>query len=855
MKTPTLNRPLTVKLAALSAALAAFVTTSQAQVTFSQVTNGLAVYYPLDFVRTNGSTVTTPDYILGRDMILLNMNSTNVIASTRPTANSASVSNCFNFNQQASGIGTTIMYYVAKPQNPLDGSGDFLPFMNQINATMSFWIKSTANTAVNAYNDKRFFGECDNSSGQAGPICLLGTSSGGGLPTDQFAHFLFRQQSGSPGADIPQVLVDGSSQVPNLANHWTQGGSYTSNSILDGNWHLFTVTIDSNRVMDVYVDGVRDPGPPGPAFTDVYGNPSYGPALPLTNYYYTSNSFPAAGVANPPPNGYVRWVWNALFKSGNTVFGGFRRNGGNTGGFPMLIDDIAFWNRQLSVEEIEFVRTNGLYDVPLYVPLQINSFTADFSEVGQGDSVTLRWVVSGASTNVGGISISGVGDVTSAGSLGSASTTLSDNQTYTFTLTIHNGIEPDKTASVTVKSFRGVSSDWHLIQRFDGVFSDGINDPQGGISGNGWVSSGSDFSGSFDKWNVFTITNNGAMNKAIGPRTGYNPNVSSLTGFESRGALSYARLGSLAMLPGQTNTLFFRFALREPEPFISTNTDPATVLVSDLDFCVGLSDYGFLGPSGGLGYYGGTGGGFGPYFSLIRNSGGLFAGAPFDLFAPDTADPADTNTAGTFSYVASVDPNGLQTNVNYLVWMDIWNRDTHAGEDPVNPGTTNTLQQAQYSVWLQKQGEPSRTLLFTNFHGNRNYVGFNPVNDDPTPVLDKVYFNVGSQSIVNAAAGAYTATNMIAIDDIYLSKSGVNSTIPRLFEITSIVKGTSNVTLNWNSLGSLFATTTYTIQRKLNLDDPNWTSLATIPSGGETTTYVDNTVGANSSAFYRIVWP
>jgi len=37
-----------------------------------------------------------------------------------------------------------------------------------------------------------------------------------------------------------------------------------------------------------------------------------------------------------------------------------------------------------------------------------------------------------------------------------------------------------------------------------------------------------------------------------------------------------------------------------------------------------------------------------------------------------------------------------------------------------------------------------------------------------------------------------------------------------------------------------------------NLD---WTTLATVPSGGSTTTYVDNTAGANSTAFYRIVWP
>src|SRR5438477_9023622 len=136
----------------------------------------------MDFIVTNGATLTTPDYLGGRDMILVNMNGANVIASTRPSQNGASVSNCFNFNQQANGLGTTIMYYDSKGQNPLDGSGDFLPFCNQINASMNLWIKCTANTSVSTYNDKRFFGECDDGSGAGtSPIWLFGTTSGGGL--------------------------------------------------------------------------------------------------------------------------------------------------------------------------------------------------------------------------------------------------------------------------------------------------------------------------------------------------------------------------------------------------------------------------------------------------------------------------------------------------------------------------------------------------------------------------------------------------------------------------------------------------------------------------------------------------
>jgi len=837
---------LVARLTTLFAALAAFATAGYAQVTLTQVTNGLVSWYPMDFVVTNGSTLTAPDYLGGRDMILVNMNGANVIASTRPSQNGASVSNCFNFNQQANGLGTTIMYYDSKGQNPLDGSGDFLPFCNQINASMNLWIKCTANTTVNSYTDKRFFGECADAGGAGtSPIWLFGTDSASGFSANRQGHFLFRQNTGFSGA--PLTLVDGTKQLPDYNSFWVQGNSFTAGGLLDGSWHMFTFTFDTNRVIDLYIDGVRDAGTG--TFTDMYGNPNYGPTLTVTNFYYTTNNYPPTGTMNPAPNGYVRWVWNGIFKNGVTAFGGFRRQGGNTGGFPMLYDDIGFWNRRIDTNEIAFIYTNGIYNVPLVRPLQVNSWVADFPEVGKGDTVTLRWNVTGASTSSGGIVISGVGDVSSKGLIGSTNVTVNGNQS--FTLSIHNGIAPDTNAIVSVKTFSGVDSGWHLIERFDGVYADTSDDSLGGLSANNWNSAGGDFSGTFDKWNVVTLTTGGGTNKVLAPRTGYNPNANSTTGYESRGALSYARLGSLTMSPGQSNTLFFRFSIQEPGP----NTNG---LLSDLDFGVGLSDYNFLGPSAGLGYYGGTGGGLGPYFSIIRNSAQQFTGGPFNLFAPDTADAGDGNTAGSFNYTTAVDPNGLQTNVNYLVWMDVQNRNTHAQaitDTNTSTTTTNTANEPLYSVWLQKQGDPTRTVLFTNFHGNRNYVAFNPVNDLPTPFLDRVFLNIGSEAISTGQAGSYITTNMIAIDDIYLSKSGLNGTIPRLFDVTSIVRAAGSVTLKWDSLGSLFQTNTYQVQRTFSLLTPSWTTIATVPSGGASTTYVDSTTGANDTAFYRIVWP
>jgi len=222
------------------------------------------------------------------------------------------------------------------------------------------------------------------------------------------------------------------------------------------------------------------------------------------------------------------------------------------------------------------------------------------------------------------------------------------------------------------------------------------------------------------------------------------------------------------------------------------------------------------------------------------------------LFAPDTADPADGNTAGSFSYIDSMDPNGLRTNVNYFVWMDILDRNTHAA---TNPGvSTNTVNQAIYSVWLQKQGDPTRTLLFSGFHGNRDYVNYNPVFDFPTPYLSQLFLNIGGESLVYNRDGAYFATNMIAVDDFYLTKNGFNGSIPKLLQLSSIVRSENNVTITWYSLGSLFQTNTYTVQRKISLNDPDWITIATgVPSGGDSTSFVD-TPGSDS-AFYRILWP
>jgi len=837
MNTATTKRAWVARLATLSAAFAAVVA-SQAQVTFQTVTNGLVDLYPLDIVATNGGTVTTPDYLGGRDMILNNMTGANLIPAGHPTLNSASTNMCLNFTQSG---GATLIYYASKGQNAVTGGGDFLPFCNQLNATMNFWIKAGATTG---YNDTRFFGECDNSSGQSGPIVLWGTSSGGGLGVDTHAHFLFRASSAGSG---PQFMPDGTQQLPFEGYFWQQGSDYTAGNPLDASWHMMTMTIDTNRVIDIYIDGVRDAGTGaagGTSYTDANGNANWGPDMPLTNLYYTTNLFPGQTSMTPPPNGYVRWMWPAINATGNTVFGGFKRNGSFSSGIPCQIDDIAFWSRKLNSNEIAFVFTNGLPGIQISRPLVINSFAADLPEVGKGDTVTLRWNVTGANTSSGGLIISGVGDVSSKGLVGSTNVTVNGSQT--FTLTAHNGIAADVTALASVKTFAGVDSSWHLIQRFDGVFANTFSNLNG-ISGNDWVSDASDYRGAFNQFNVFTSTVGGGSNEVLTPRSGYLADANSPSGFDSHGAAAYGTLGSLAMTPGQTRTLFFRFSLQESY----AGNPNGTPLWSDIDFNTGITDSGLIGPFGTLNSSGQPyTANIGPQLKIYRSSGGLFDGSgKFSIYAGDYN---GTNLAvgASFDYLTAVDANGLQTNENYNVWMTVTDDNTHLVVN--GDGTSNDVQLATYSVWLQKQGS-APTNLFSNYHGNRDYVDFN-LQDIPSTTLNKVFVDIGDEDITAVAPGAYIGTNMIAVDDFYISKSGADLTVPRLFDITSVTKDTSGVTIKWDSLGSLWGTNTYTIQRTTSLTNPSWNKVGQIPSGGASTSFTDATAGADTS-FYRISWP
>jgi hypothetical protein len=795
------------------------------QVTQEQITNGLVSYYPLDQL-VPGSTNATPDLVSRRDLIMYLGDSAHymngpayIVADTHPGMGDSS--NVMNLTQSPS---PTVLVYFGTGQSALTGQGDFLPFINQRGATMNFWMKG----AVPPAQDQRVMAECAQ-NGSGVPFFSLSSQPASKLG---LGYFLRAATAGpDPNGVTAFPMFDGTWELPVLGNGntiWNQAASYTTNTIFDNNWHMLTTIIEINGDLHVFVDGNYDPG--ANTTTDNEGNPAMATSIGVTNVYYTTNIYPYSTppTNNPPPNGFVRWVISGLDLAGAaTAFGGFDRNNSISGGPPVRLSDIGFWNRVLSPDEIKFVMTNGLPPVQLinFNPPATVFFNADLDEVGLGDQVGLHWNVSGE-TN---ISISGLGNVTALGF--NASTNVIVNCDTNFTLTAGNGLVSDKSITVSIKAFPGVSPDWHLIQRFDGLFTDTTS----GINGHGWVGHFGSISFHPDYWNVLTLTNGGGTNKILTPQSGYAENGEA-------GALAYGLLNGLTMPPNQSNTLFFRFALKDPGP-------NAAGFLSDLDCGIGLSDKPFFnGPHDVTGSSPGTAPNVGPFISIIRNSGGKFNGGPFDLVAQDYGGGSVTNM---YSYIASVDPNGLQTNVNYYVWMDFQNNNTMA---VTNPGvSTNTVNEALYSIWLQKQGDATRTLLFSNFHGNRDYVNSF---DSPTPYLNKVFVSVGSELFTNSTPGAYITTNMIAVDDFYLSKNGFQSSIPRLLDIRSIASGTIGVTIGWDSLGSIYQTNTYTVQRKFNLTDPIWTTQTNgLPSGGDSTSFTDTTVGSSDAAFYRIVWP
>jgi hypothetical protein len=409
----------------------------QGQVTHQQIINGLVDYYPLDTVLAGN---TTPDLISRRDMVVVNMTSNNIVPANHAGIDSSS--KCFNFTQSGS---PTVIYYATTGQNPFDGSGDFLPFINQRGATMNFWVIAANNLSG---SEQRVMGECAQ-DGNNNPFFSISSLEKAAIGTN--ASFLLRDVAVAtdPNGVSCYPMSDGTYEDPVINYLWYQGYNDTTNAVFDNTWHMLTMEIGTNGDMHVYVDGKYDQGDQlgiGAPWTDNEGNLTVAPPMPMTNSYYNTNIYPNLTLLPAGTNTagqYVRWVMPDLCNSGVTTFGGYVRNGSINGGVVSQMSDIAFWNRVLSPAEIAFVMTNGVgicegeYYCSSCQPWPI-SFSANPSTIHPGESVMLQWHIQAATTKpiISLLLDPAIGEVTNVTDLitGNGSTNLPVSTSTAFSL-------------------------------------------------------------------------------------------------------------------------------------------------------------------------------------------------------------------------------------------------------------------------------------------------------------------------------------------------------------------------------------------------------------------------------------
>ncbi|MCP5522209.1 MAG: immunoglobulin domain-containing protein [Verrucomicrobiales bacterium] len=173
------------------------------------------------------------------------------------------------------------------------------------------------------------------------------------------------------------------------------------------------------------------------------------------------------------------------------------------------------------------------------------------------------------------------------------------------------------------------------------------------------------------------------------------------------------------VVENETATLFFR---------LFTRGNPA----ADIRQIIGLTDK-------PLRDYGDSDDNVGPAISASNVSGDWVIGAVNGI-------------GGTVAY----DPTPLTADTLYSVWIDITNV-------PIDDLVYNDV----YSVYIQKDGDAGRTLLFSGYLSDRDKTYVDAVLPLMSPVLDKLFVSSNS------------STESGWFDDFYLSTNGVNATVPR----------------------------------------------------------------------------
>lgn len=288
-------------------------------------------------------------------------------------------------------------------------------------------------------------------------------------------------------------------------------------------------------------------------------------------------------------------------------------------------------------------------------------------------------------------------------------------------------------------------------------------------------------------------------------------------GFTDGNALTAVKLNSYKIPEGQKGTVSFKVYVT---PLAAE--DPITALGTH----AGVTER-------SIRFNGDFGSNVGPYVRVER----LVDGSTVDLLA--------RNGVATGTYEGQA-VDALQPGKWYRIWIDTDNKPFDV-VDGVQTGGDH------YSVYIQKDGDASRTALFTDYVADRDAVTVDPALGAPTKDLLYVFIS---------AIGASQGNNLLLFDDFFVSVGAFNSTVPFVpvtgptqINITSsgYNAATGKFTLTFGSLTGV----SYTIQRKTDLGAATWTSIATgFPTGGATgasTSFEDATGGAGPG-FYRVVY-
>jgi hypothetical protein len=475
------------------------------------------------------------------------------------------------------------------------------------------------------------------------------------------------------------------------------------------------------------------------------------------------------------------------------------------------ISGLAEWSRPLSTNEITNFMAIGIPGlVSVQSPLTISQFTSDLYAVNQGSNAVLNWQANSDATD---ISINnGVGDVFSISSCGGGNKTITVNGSTTYTLTVTRGTNT-VSQSLNINTVSGVAPGWNYLGGFNELPA---NAPLGN-QGN---------------WQSLTSSPQTQVYSFAEPLETVTGNH--VLGMNGEPILSAALLGHLGQGQGGSNTLFFRFYIDSSinSPLSTDPTNAAFDYIPDCDVGVGLSDQTLF----DVVSFANTN--KGPAIRIIRDTSQSFtpgSGGPIDL----TADWGVDSGTG-YSWINSVDPNGLNTNTVYNVWLDMWNGPYDA---------TNNIA-TEYSLTIQVGGDAGMVSnLFTLQTSDAE-------TNHPTRTQAEAWIAVNK-------AQSFQSTNAIRMDDFYLSSGGgFNHTIPvpegsfvlgtpvqpASINITSVNAVGTSVTLNWSPTPA--GTYTYSVMRESTLNG-SWTTIVT---GLSAATYTD-TSAPTTSGYYRISSP